>query len=150
MDVLALSVDGLGSDSVGSMTDAKALIDKLQLPFAVGIANENLIAVLQIYHNVIFLQHRPLPIPTSILINRDGVPLVVYKGAIDLSELLADTSKLGIDAMARRDLAIPFPGRWRIPTLQVHPHRISKALHNAGWPDAALLYLQRFRDSPGG
>lgn len=89
IDVLALSVDGLG-DAPSTKADAEQLVSTSQFPFPVGFANERLIASFQELHDFQLPLHRDLPLPTSFLIDRQGRLAVIYKGPVTVDQLLND------------------------------------------------------------
>lgn len=89
LDVLALRVDGIGSVPQGS-ADPKKVLAALKLPFPQTAATEPLVAAFQEIHNTLVGLNRPLPVPTSFLIDSRGRVSVMYKGAVSVDQLLAD------------------------------------------------------------
>jgi tetratricopeptide (TPR) repeat protein len=113
--VLALSVDGLGTDEASSVTKAAALMERLALPFESGLASTSTVDTLQIAHDLLLAQRRPLPVPTSFLLDSQGRIAVIYKGQVDVDQLLKDVATLELDDDEQRRAALPFPGRWMSP-----------------------------------
>ena len=89
IDVLALSIDGMGDDP-STKADAERLVAKLKPPFPVGLANARVIASFQELHDFHLPLHRDLPLPTSFLIDRQGHLAVIYKGPVSVDQLLQD------------------------------------------------------------
>jgi Tfp pilus assembly protein PilF/peroxiredoxin len=89
VEVLALSTDGLGEDG-SQPARARELLEKLRFPFAAGQAGDRLVRLLQRLHDAHIPLHRPLPLPASFLIDREGRLAVIYKGPLTAGELLAD------------------------------------------------------------
>jgi len=93
VDVLALCVDGIGggqSSAGENNADARLILDELSFPFASTVATEPLVAALQEFHDNLVGLNRPLPVPTSFLIDPQGRLSVIYKGPVAVDQLLAD------------------------------------------------------------
>jgi tetratricopeptide (TPR) repeat protein len=93
LDILALSVDGLG-DARSGPGHANVLMDKLGFPFRVGLANSQHIDFLQNVHDTLMPMSRPLPVPTSFLLDGENRLQVIYKGPVDVDTLLRDVDAL--------------------------------------------------------
>ncbi len=110
IDVVALSVDGLSDD--GSTTEsAEQAIARVGFPFMIGRATPELLGALQSMHNRQIPMRRPLPLPTSFLVDARGHLSVIYKGPLSVDELLADTLQGSRTSQQRFVDAAPFPGR---------------------------------------
>ena len=138
IEVLALALDGVGKDK-STPARAAARIRNMQFPFPAGSATEELAQFLEGYHHLQMVLEVPLPIPTSFLFDGQGRMKVVYKGPVEVDELLADASytpqsdkqslewvaflpgtALGLDPVAKREaktlfnLAEVFEGQRRV------------------------------------
>ena len=91
IDVIALSVDGLGKDP-STRENAARLVASRQFPFATGEATESLVSDLQQLHNLHIPLNRDLPLPSSFLIDRQGRLAVIYKGPVSVDTLLQDVN----------------------------------------------------------
>ena len=91
LDILALSVDGLNDDR-STDEDAAQQIKKMDFPFPTGRASLPLINLLQSIHDLQTPVRRPLPLPTSFLIDGKGRLLTIYKGPVSVEEVLKDLS----------------------------------------------------------
>ncbi len=102
--------------------------------YANGRATTELLELLQLINNVVYKDdHRPLPLPTSFLINSQGELTAIYKGPVSVDRVRHDLRALSlwisdsVDEQGRiandqvanerrlqsRDLAtLPFAGRW--------------------------------------
>jgi tetratricopeptide (TPR) repeat protein len=109
IDVVALAVDGLGEDS-SSPAAAQALCQRQKYPFAVGKASEELTQLLTGYHHTLVVLTRPLPVPTSFLINGNGRLTTIYKGRVAVDDVLADTQRTGKSVRERWEQAACLPG----------------------------------------
>ncbi len=91
IEIVALSVDGLGTDA--SQTAAAArLASGSKFPFTVGKVTPSLVETFQNLHDYQFPIHHRLPLPTSFLIDQQGRLAVIYKGPLSIDELLDDVA----------------------------------------------------------
>ena len=111
VDVLALCVDGLDKSKSLSQ-DPRELLKQINFPFSDGTATASLVDVLQIIHNHLLDLHQPLPIPCSFLLNSKGQLSAVYKGRVEIGQVMRDIEYSGSSAEDRRRFAALFPGRW--------------------------------------
>jgi len=107
IEVLALAVDQL-DDSV-DVSVARKLAKRLKLPFTTGQAPRKLIAYLQKIHNDLITSSQPLPVPVSFLIDGNSRISVIYKGRLNVDDLVADTqhSKGTLRERFARSAAVP-------------------------------------------
>ncbi len=115
IDVLALSVDGIGPDPAGSPEAARRFLDELDFPFVRGMAEVTTLDMVELLHGALIHTLRPFPVPTSLLIDSEGWLVAVYQGAVDIDQLLRDIDVLLPAGARRRDVALPFAGRWAEP-----------------------------------
>ena len=109
--VLALSVDGL-SGGAGAKRLAVEKLRGLGFPFHSGAATERLIEFLQITNDELLVAQRPLPVPTSFLIDHNWRLIAIYKGKVEPSAAIAELGRLGLPFEQRRPGTLPFGGRW--------------------------------------
>jgi len=110
IDVLALSVDGLGDDP-STKANAVRLASERKFPFHVGSANARLIAEFQNLHDFHLPLHRDLPLPSSFLIDPQGRLAVIYKGPVSVDQLLKDVDHSKGNRIKRFTQAAPIPGQ---------------------------------------
>ena len=147
--VLALSLDGVGEDGATSRRQALEFWAEHGYRFAAGFADEELIELLQLYHQAMFLDRRPLPIPTSFLIDTDGTVAAVYRGAVTAAELDEDIAHLRDSPVERRARAVPFTGRWRREPFEVTPTELARAFVADDMLSEAIAYLEEFGSDHG-
>ena len=97
VDVLALSVDALDAQASSGLQDAQAHLENLEFPFRVGAATADTLDALQMINDHLYYWHRPFPVPASILIDEQGRLAAIYRGPVEVDQLLADV------AMFRRE-----------------------------------------------
>ncbi|MFQ5741479.1 MAG: tetratricopeptide repeat protein, partial [Acidobacteriota bacterium] len=111
LEIIALSVDGLGDD--GSSEEAAGEFRaRFDFPFTWGLANPMLLDKLEILQNRLFDVRRPFSLPSSFLVDARGELATIYRGPVRMGDLLADLKSLEDGLDERRRTAAPFPGRW--------------------------------------
>jgi tetratricopeptide (TPR) repeat protein/thiol-disulfide isomerase/thioredoxin len=142
VQVLALSVDGLDATQPTAADDARRVLERLQFPFAAGIATRELLDKLDVAEGML-LNHPPsLAVPTSYLIDADGELAVIYRGPVDADELLTDVQTLNASPAERRDRAIPLAGRWLGPPRQLLMRAVARAFREQGYDEDYARYLE--------
>jgi hypothetical protein len=112
VDVYLLSVDGLDPHQASSTSDAFATLHRLSVPFNSGGATVETLDKLSLVERIVLSRQMPLAVPSSWLVDREGMVSVLYRGGLNIEELLQDVQLLDLPAVARRDRAVPFAGRW--------------------------------------
>lgn len=110
IDVLALTVDGLGDDRSEPKV-AFELLEKIRFPFTSGEATPELIELLQSFHDGMMPLHRRLPVPTSFLVDGESRVAVIYKGPVPIDGLLEDIRHSTRSRRERFVASAPIPGR---------------------------------------
>ena len=143
VNVIALAVDGIGTDS-SDPQNAHQTITAMKFPYESAKATEDLLKGLQTMHDRQAAVKRPLPLPTSILINPDKELVAIYKGPLQIDSLLADIDHLNDSASERVAHAAALPGR-------IIDHEASKEMLNIAeaeqrFKTAAMFEKYRFLD----
>jgi len=110
VNIIALSVDGVGEDKTDS-ENSQRVLKSLKFPFASGRATEDLLFGLQRMHDRQAAIQRPLPLPTSLLLSANDELVLFYKGPLEISELLNDLSHLEGTTKERIAHSASIPGR---------------------------------------
>ncbi len=147
IEVLALAVDQL-DDSVDASV-ARKLAKRLKLPFTTGQAPRKLVGHLQKIHNDLITSSQPLPVPVSFLIDGNGRIAVIYKGRLDVADLVADTRHSQGTLQERFARSAPLPGRTLpVPTVARRRnqfearYRFATYLQQQGYAQAAAAENQ--------
>ncbi len=139
IEVLALSVD-----KPEEREKARAWLEgSAEWPFGSGVAGDELVTDLNLVLRGLLDNKRPMPVPTSLLIDGRGRLAAVYKGATDLETLLSDAGMLPADDEEVFLAAQPFPGFWiERPTAgPLSELSITNELINAGRAELGSSYL---------
>ena len=87
IEIISLSVDGLANEK-STPDDARNLLSSLQYPFSSGRATTSLIDALQTLHDMQTPVRRALPLPNSFLIDSRGRLIAIYKGPVEVDDLI--------------------------------------------------------------
>lgn len=120
VDVLALSVDAAAiGDDAPPAAEAKATVAAVRTFLAAkgfagmaGQADAQAVKIVEETWRAVVKTRQPLPLPSSLLVDKDGLLAAVYQGPVDLAQLRADVAALGLDTAGRRLHAAMGPGRW--------------------------------------
>lgn len=140
LKVLALCVDESDDDRRAAATHAAPL------PFVSGVATEEVKLAFETVSRAFLESRRPLPVPTSLLLDENGLVAALYKGRVSTAQLIADVDRLPASPSDQRAAALPFPGRWNSPPLAPNPRLIIGTLMKAGRAQAARAYTERCLD----
>jgi Flp pilus assembly protein TadD/thiol-disulfide isomerase/thioredoxin len=149
VDVLALNVDGIGANAASASADPAKVLAKLGFPFPSTTATEPLVTALQQYHDSLVGLNRPLPVPTSFLVDAQGRLSVIYKGPVAVDQVIADMNHSAGDLDARMlrsttlgGSLIPLPEvrRSRMEHEASIQFRFGDVLRNANDLDAAAYH----------
>ena len=143
VDVVALCVDPLDPASNVKTDDIQKYLAELGFPFRSGVATISIVETLQQLNNHMFDLHLSLPVPMSVLIDRDGKLVALYKGPVETSQVLRDVQLARHPREERRDAAVPFAGIWHERLNRTsHVPLLSMLIHN-GLLDEADDFVRR-------
>jgi Flp pilus assembly protein TadD/peroxiredoxin len=103
VEVLTVNVDS-------EVQKARSFAAQLGVAFPVLLATQDVGGVYNIIYRYLFDRRRDLGIPSSFLLDREGMIVKVYQGAIDPQRLLEDVKSAPATAADRRRKALPFGG----------------------------------------
>ena len=140
--ILALSTDPITEDgSKPDVTAAKALVADSDFPFDIGAVDANVVRLLTVVHNSAIGRERPLPLPSSFLIDKDGKVAVIYKGPVSVPQLLADVDLLDAAPHVVEAETFPFPGEDGLNLFKLTPLAFAQAYQDGGYTDDARKYI---------
>ena len=89
VELIAVNVDELASQNDNSQKPSD-VIKKMNFPFPSISANKQLMEILQRIHDQSVGLNEPLPIPSSFLIDPNGDVSVIYKGPVNVEQIIKD------------------------------------------------------------
>lgn len=145
--ILALNVDEVTAAGEEARREkARRVLAELKYPFDSGTAGVDAISALDALQMMNLGMQIPISTPTSFLLDSKGLVAVIYKGPVEVEQLLQDVAKLESPPRDWRNLATPFPGRWMAPALGSEPVRVALKMVDGGERKAAIAYLRRYAD----
>lgn len=113
------------------------------LTFPVLIADNNFASSYNLVKRYLLNRRSDLQIPTTFLVNGDGVMEKIYQGRVKVNQVIRDVAFLGEAGARRLARAVPFNGRF----FGARPHRnfpeLGAALLEHGLAAASLPYLAK-------
>ncbi len=140
-----LRVVALNVEEESERAKATAMLERVHWPYESGVAAPETLDMLDTLQRAVLDRQRPLPLPSSFLVDRQSRLAVIYKGPIDAQKLLNDLTMLDYDAERIRASAAAFPGRWFVPPPQPDLAGLSNKFRRLGFVDAAAQYLEAYR-----
>jgi len=105
LKILAVSVD-----NAGDLGKARSFAAQENFFFPVVFATEDVAGIYNIIYRYLFDRRRDLAIPTSFLLDREGMIVKVYQGQISPERLLEDVRSVPTTPSGRMQKATPFSG----------------------------------------
>ena len=151
LQLLTVNVDELASNS---QTEVARGADQTsssarRFSFPVVRASEDMAAVYNILYRQLFDRHRDLRLPTSFLINADGLIVKVYQGPITPEHLEHDFRNIPRTEAERASRGLPFPSAAHKLEFGRNYLSLGSLFFQRGYLDqAAVSFQQALRDDP--
>ena len=132
--------------SVDEPTHTEAVerfVDSHGLGFSVLQADDEMVRTYNLLSKYLFDKNQDLQIPTSFLLNADGSVEKVYRGSVEIAQILADVGRIPLSDDERFQAAIPFPGRFFGAQPSRNYFRMGTALTEHDLVDPALAAFQK-------
>jgi Flp pilus assembly protein TadD/peroxiredoxin len=143
-EILAINVD----DAAHAQA-AKSLATTENLGFPVLFATEELAGIYNIIYRYLFDRRRDLGIPTSFLLDKEGMIVKVYQGPMETARLLEDLKSVPNSAEDRRRKALPFEGAIYRSVFARNEFTYGVAMFQHGYLDQAVeSFLQVVATKP--
>jgi Flp pilus assembly protein TadD/peroxiredoxin len=105
LKILAVSVD-----EPADLGNARSFAAQEKFSFPVVFATADVAGIYNIIYRYLFDRRRDLAIPTSFLLDKEGMIVKVYQGPITPERLLEDVRSVPTTAAARMQVAVPLGG----------------------------------------
>jgi Flp pilus assembly protein TadD/peroxiredoxin len=138
LQILAINVN----DASDQQT-ARSIAERQPLTFPLLFATEEVAGIYNIIYRHLFDRHRDLGVPTSLLLDKDGMIVKVYQGPVDPEQLLDDAKAIPITAEDRLRKATPFPGTVIQSMFHRNDFTYGVALFQHGYLDQAAESFQQ-------
>jgi len=138
LEILAINAD----DAANTQT-AKSFAAAQNFSFPVLFTTEDVAGIYNIIYRYLFDRRRDLPIPTSFLLDKDGMIVKLYQGPIDAQRLLEDVKSIPTTTADRIQKAIPMSGALYQGTFQRNDFTYGVALFQHGYLEQAAASFQQ-------
>jgi tetratricopeptide (TPR) repeat protein/peroxiredoxin len=138
-----LKILAVSFDDTGDLAKAHSFAAQERFSFPVVFANEDVAGIYNIIYRYLFDRRRNLAIPTSFLLDKEGMIVKVYQGAIVPEHVIEDVRSIPITAAARRQKAMPFRGELYHGGFQRNDFTYGVALFQRGYLEQAAESFQQ-------
>ena len=138
LKILTVSVD-----EPGNLDKARSFVSQERFSFPVVFASEDVAGIYNIIYRYLFDRRRNLGIPTSFLLDKEGMIVKVYQGAIVPERLLADVKAIPTTAAGRMQKAMPLGGVLYQGEFQRNDFTYGVALFQRGYLEQAAESFQQ-------
>ena len=145
--VLALSVDNLYDGIEVGKEVIQSKVMSVGYEGELGFATNELISSLDALIRETIYRHTEIPIPTSLLIDRNSWLTVIYKGKAKVDQIIRDKSMMGLGPDVARKESSPFEGVWAQKEFIKNPITVSRFYSNSGYIEDAKEHLVKFISS---
>jgi len=136
--ILAVNVDD--PPDVETM---RALAIKEKFPFPILLATQEVVGIYNILHRYLYDRRRDLAIPTSFLLDKDGMILKVYLGPVKAERLAEDVKLIPNTLEERVRKALPFAGALHQGGFQRNAFTYGVALFQRGYLEPAAASFKQ-------
>jgi len=143
------SVAAINADDPPNETELRSFTSREKLSFTVLLATPEVIGIYNIVYRYLFDRHRNMGVPTTFLIDHEGMIDKVYQGETPAETILADLNSIPRTADERMKKALPFPGRLHLGAFQRNDFTYGVAFFQRGYLGAATdAFLQVISEKP--
>ena len=139
----SLSLIAINVDNSMAAQAARSVAAAARLSFPVLFATEDAAGVYNIIYRYLFDRRRDLGIPTSFLLDKEGMIVKVYQGPIDFQQLRRDSNSIPASAADRMHKAMPLGGVLYQGPFQRNDFTYGVAMFQHGYLDQAAESFQQ-------
>ena len=101
---------GVNVDEPGDAQSARSFAAQEKLVFPVVFASQDVAGIYNIIYRYLFDRRRDLPVPSTFLVDPNGLIVKVYQGVVQPERAVADSKSLPTTTADRLKKALPFAG----------------------------------------
>jgi Flp pilus assembly protein TadD/peroxiredoxin len=138
-----LPILGMNVDDPGDAEAARTLVRKESLHFPNVFAPQDLAGVYNIIYRYMFDRRRDLPLPASLLLDKDGWIVKIYQGMAHPDRLLQDLKSIQVPEADRIRRALPFNGTLCQDVFQRNDFTYGVAMFQRGYLEQAAASFKQ-------
>lgn len=147
VNLLAMNVEHLERTREAQRQRVSADAQQLGIKVPTSAATQEMLEAADIVLRTLVTTREPMFLPTAMLINAKGELVAAYQGTVSASQVLEDVKRLIFlrpKPTDRRDLAVPFSGRWFTHPAPTDLLAIPAMMMQIDKTTAAFKYLERY------
>lgn len=148
LDVIPINVDEPESDRLAQKRQINELAKSIGLAFDSGFGTKDLVVQFDVLQRSILRRQRPLPVPSSFLIDARGNLRIIYKGPVSTEQLLADARLLDASAEDIVASSVPYTGKWLGQPGGTSPNSIAIKFVEGGFHQETEEYIRQLEAQP--
>ena len=138
LDVIAINLE-----PEDLQENAHTVFTENKFPFSLGFGSKKIGAQFDVLQRTILSRQRPLPLPSSFLIDGKGQLCIIYKGPVSPAQVAADAKLIGAPLDRILAASSPFAGKWLGIPAGSSPNNLAVRFVEGGFSEEAKDYLQR-------
>jgi len=143
------SIIAVNADDPPNEARLRSFATQEKILFPVLLSTLEVIGTYNIVYRYLFDRHHDMSLPTSFLIDQEGMIVKVYQGETPAEKFLADLGSIPRTADERTKRALPFPGTLHLGAFQRNDFTYGVAFFQRGYLDAATdAFLQVIAEKP--
>ena len=138
-----IKVFAVSTGDADTAAKTKLLASQLRLSFPVVFATDEVAGIYNIIYRYLYDRRRDLPIPASFLLDKEGMIVRAYQGAVGVDQLLVDIRAIPATAEDRIAKALPFQGTVHHGPFQRNDFTYGVAMFQHGYLEQASESFQQ-------
>jgi len=130
-------------DRAKDVSGVRPSAEKELFSFPVLSSTAEVAGIYNIIYRHLFDRRRDLPLPSSLLIDQEGMLVKMYQGLVAVDKLLADLRNVPSNAEDRLRKALPFDGKLEQDTFERNDFTYGVAMFQHGYLDQAAASFQQ-------
>jgi Flp pilus assembly protein TadD/peroxiredoxin len=139
---LPLTILAVNLDPREKLGDARDFLATNKFSFPVMFSTDEMVGVYNIIYRYLFDRRRDLSIPSSFLVDADGMIVKLYQGQIETATLLQDAKRIPTTPADRTQKALPFKGKLYRDSFQRNDFTYGVAMFQHGYLEQAEASFQ--------
>jgi tetratricopeptide (TPR) repeat protein len=138
-----LRILSINVDDAGDVAAVRAFVAKEGLSLTILFATQEVAGIYNIIYRYLFDRRRDLPLPTSFLIDAEGMIVKIYQGSVNSERMAEDLKSVPRTAADRIKKALPFEGTLYQGEFQRNDFTYGVAMFQRGYLEQAAASFQQ-------
>ena len=142
-DEARIKLIGINVDQLEDLPKARAFAKQAGASFPLLFATEEVAGIYNIIYRYLFDRRRDLTLPSSFLLDQDGMILKLYQGSFESTKVVEDVRSIPSTTATRLQKALPFPGTFYHGGSQRNDFTYGVAMFQHGYLEQAAEAFQQ-------